>query len=195
MEPTAPTSGAECQIIENSGFEAVAPDPWMLDRHGGSGDLIQSAARRQGNQGLRLGVGNVAWDEARQVVSLVCPALAHVPAGSRLVAEFSYWARATHTGAVTNGDVLNVVLLTADGRQLLQLLDTVTDAHADGQWRRSRFEVNDQLGETIQVAISVTTDETGPTVFDVDDVNLTIRLVREMYEQYLPLLVVGPRAR
>lgn len=165
----------------------------MLDRHGGSGNLIQAAASRQGSLGLRLGVDNTAWDEARQVVSVVCPQLGDLPAGSRVVAQFSYWVRATHTGPVTNGDVLNVVLLTADGRQLLQLLDTVTDAHADGQWRRSQFDVNDQIGDTIQVAISVTTDETGPTIFDVDDVALTIRVERKIYEQYLPLLAWLPR--
>jgi hypothetical protein len=179
-------------MVENPGCEGVTPDPWMLDRHGGSGNLIQAAARRQGSWGLRLGVDNSAWDEARQVVSVICPQWSGVPAGSRVVAEFSYWVQATHTGPVTNGDVLNVVLLTEDGRQLLQLLDTVTDAHADGQWRRSQFDINDQIGDTIQVAISVTTDETGPTIFDVDDVALTIRLEREIYEQYLPLLARLP---
>lgn len=184
-----PSSGTTCQVVQNSGFETGPPaDPWMLNRHGGTGTLIRQEARRTGQWGLRMGAENSAWDEARQVVSLVCPELDEVSGPWRTVAEFSFWTRVSGQGPATSGDVLNVVLLTPDGRQLLRLLKTLTDHDADGQWHQMTVKVSDYAGETIQVAIGGTTDEQGPTTFDIDDVELVLRAERAPYQRYMPLI-------
>ncbi len=160
----------------------------MLNRHGGAGTLIRQEARRTGQWGLRMGTTNSAWDEARQVITLACPALEEISIHSIISAELSFWTRVTGDGPATNGDVLNVVLLTSDGRQLLRLLRTLTDQNADGQWHHTVVRFNDYMGETIQIAISATTDEQGPTTFDIDDVELGLVVEREPYEWYLPLI-------
>lgn len=139
-----------------------------------------------------MGMENSAWDEARQVVGLVCPELGEEGRQSRVFAEFSFWTRVTREGLPTNGDVLNVVLLTSDGRQLLRLLKTLTDHDADGQWHRSIVRFRDYIGETIQVAISATIDEEGPTTFDIDDVELVLAAERTPYQRYLPVIMRPP---
>ncbi len=161
----------------------------MLNRHGGAGTLIQQEARRSGQWGLRMGESNSAWDEARQVISLTCPGLSDAGSLSHVYAEFSFWTRVISEGPATNGDVLNVVLLTPDGRQLLRLLKTLTDHDADGQWNRTTIRFADYIGETIQVAISATTDEERPTTFDIDDVELTLAAERIPYQRYLSLIM------
>lgn len=135
-----------------------------------------------------MGMTNSAWDEARQVVDLSCPELEGAGGRSRISAELTFWARVIGEGPATNGDVLNVVLLTSDGRQLLRLLKTLTDHDADGQWHRTTVRFNDHIGETTQIAISATTDEEGPTTFDIDDVELELVTERAPFESYLPLI-------
>ncbi len=189
-----PPSGDRCQVIQNPGFETGPPaEPWMMDRHGASGALVQQEARRTGQWGLRMGTTNSAWDEARQVVSLVCPDLDGAGARSRMFAELSFWTRVIGTGPATNGDVLNVVLLTSDGRQLLRLIKTLTDQDADGQWHYSSTRFTDYMGQTIQVAISATTDESGPTTFDIDDVRLELAVERIPYRWYVPFIARSRR--
>ncbi|MFQ5592770.1 MAG: choice-of-anchor J domain-containing protein [Anaerolineae bacterium] len=135
-----------------------------------------------------MGTTNSAWDEARQVISLVCPELEGMSGRPRILAELSFWTRVIGEGPATNGDVLNVVLLTSDGRQLLRLLKTLTDNDADGQWHSTTVRFSEYIGETIQIAISATTDEERPTTFDVDDVELELVMERVPYERYLPLI-------
>ena len=181
--------GATCQVVRNPGFETGPPAaPWVLDRHGAGGTLIVQAARRSGQWGLRLGSQDNAWDDARQVVTLRCPELGPLDDRSRIVATFSFWWRAVHEGPATNGDVLNAVLLTADGRQLLQLLATITDQDADGTWRRTATVLKGHIGETVQLAIAATTDEQDPTTFDVDDIALTLEVVRSPHRRFLPFV-------
>lgn len=159
-----------------------------MNRHGGAGALVSREAWHTGDWGLRMGTTNSAWDEARQVISLVCPELEGMGGRSRVFADLTFWTRVTGNGPATNGDVLNVVLLTSDGRQLLRLLETLTDHDADGQWHSTTVRFSDYIGETIQVAISATTDEQGPTTFDVDDVELEMVVLRAPFELYLPLV-------
>ena len=159
-----------------------------MNRHGSAGALVSRDARHGGEWGLRMGTTNSAWDEARQVISLVCPELEEMGGRSRIFAELTFWTRVSGSGPATNGDVLNVVLLTSDGRQLLRLLKTLTDHDADGQWHSTTIRFSDYIGETIQIAISATTDEQGPTTFDVDDVELELVTERVPFEWYLPLV-------
>ncbi|MFQ5343378.1 MAG: choice-of-anchor J domain-containing protein [Anaerolineae bacterium] len=185
----SPPSDPGCHAIQNPGFETGPPaGPWSMNRHGGAGALVSREARRSGEWGLRMGTTNSAWDEARQVISLVCPELEEMGGRSRIFAELTFWTRVTGSGPVTNGDVLNVVLLTSDGRQLLRLLKTLTDHDADGQWHSTTVRFSEYIGETIQIAISATTDEQGPTTFDVDDVELDLVMQRVPFESYLPLV-------
>lgn len=191
-----PPPGTACQVIQNPGFETGPPgDPWMLNRHGGAGTLIRREAQRTGQWGLRMGMENSAWDEARQVVSLTCPELGEGSRQSRIFAEFSFWTRVRGDGTPTNGDVLNVVLLTSDGRQLLRLLKTLTDHDADGQWHHTMVRFSDYIGQTIQVAISATIDEEGPTTFDIDDVELMLTAERTPYQRYFPFVMRSPGVR
>jgi len=176
-------------VIQNPGFETGPPaGPWSMNRHGSAGALVSRDARHGGEWGLRMGTTNSAWDEARQVISLVCPELEEMGGRARIFAELTFWTRVSGSGPATNGDVLNVVLLTSDGRQLLRLLKTLTDHDADGQWHSTTIRFSDYIGETIQIAISATTDEQGPTTFDVDDVELELVTERVPFEWYLPLV-------
>ncbi len=185
----SPPSDPGCHVIQDPGFETgLPPDPWLMNRHGGAGALVSRDAWHSGEWGLRMGTTNSAWDEARQVISLVCPELEEMGGRSRIFAELTFWTRVTGSGPTTNGDVLNVVLLTSDGRQLLRLLKTLTDHDADGQWHSTTVRFSDYIGETIQIAISATTDEQGPTTFDVDDVDLELVTERVPFEWYLPLV-------
>ncbi|MFQ5854286.1 MAG: hypothetical protein ACE5LU_01385 [Anaerolineae bacterium] len=166
---TQPAMAQMCQqLVRNPEFEAGTAD-WETQSAAGS-EIIVPEAAFHGAYGARLAGTNHADDRLWQWISFP-----ETPSSVSLT--FAYRVE-TNDSRDPPTDHFWVQLLDEQGRVLINLVQ-LHNGNVRGQWfRRVRFldpaEVEILAGRSAQFQFRATTDQTAPTRFLIDDINLQV---------------------
>jgi hypothetical protein len=155
--------------IVNGGFETLVGNealPWV---RGGS-VTYTTIEQHSGARSVWLGGYNNADDQVYQEVTIPDHAL---PGEETTQALLSYW-----WGVLTNDpspatDYLYVRVRNTAG-ELLETLETLSNASITGRWQQSEHDLSAYKGQTIRITFEAITDASQATSFFVDDVTLIV---------------------
>lgn len=166
---TEPARAETCgQLVTNSDFEEGGAG-WETQSATGSEVIVPEAAFH-GTYGARMGAVNNADDRLGQWISFP-----DNPSGASLT--FFYRVE-TDDASDPPADRFSVQVLDEQGQMLVDLVQ-LNNQNVRGQWyRRVRFfdpgEMETLAGRRVRIQFRGTTDESAPTAFLVDDINLQV---------------------
>lgn len=162
MPPPTATPTLTCgDLLENGGFEDRPNTSWELAVWA----LVSDRIPRSGSYSLYLGGFEYSSDLAYQTV---------IMPSNPSPATLSYWWLVQSLGPEGTAHDYVYVELRDDSGQLLETLETLSDASERNAWRFSSHDLSAYGGQTLRVTFRADTNGANFTNFFIDDASLDV---------------------
>jgi hypothetical protein len=148
-------------LVQNGDFER-GQDGWRVSSSD-SRPIITGQRAHGGTQSAMLCGANNCKASLAQTLAL--------PAGARTI-TLSYYTYIDTQETNHAFDFLNVEIRDAGGKKL-RTIQQLSDGDTAGAWRQASADLSEFAGRTVQLVFTATSGKTKPTVFFVDDVEIT----------------------
>ena len=175
--PTATPTDVPCtNILPHGGFESGIQVPWAT-----AGDSKVTTEQAHGGiSSVRLGGDNTATDEVFAGIDLPSEATS---------ITLRYWWYVESSDPEPDSDRL-VVVIEPPGSVVT--VETITNQSARDGWYLSTFDLTSLAGQTVSLTFHAETNESEPTTFYVDDVELQVcGAAPPERNLFLPLITKG----